>query len=357
MWEIAPGHAAGLLGGLLAGAGWLVLGRLLPGRRAVPGTVRAAALLMVVSAGVHLALVPEHAEDPLTAFAFLVDAAGLVAVAIASHTTRWWRPPAAALLLVTVLAYLVYVLAGLERPDQVGIATKLVEVLALGLALVPAPGEGRAGGLRWAAVTAGVPALVVLTGLGSWVADLAHPGPGHQHVGAVFQATNPVPTAEQQAAAARLLADTRAAIAPYRDPAAARAAGYRPNPGPERLQHWQNKAYERGPVLDPRRPQALVYARGRSGPVLAGAMFQLPRRGMTGPDPGGPLTAWHSHDNICFTPVGFELSLATPYGACPLGAISVSVPPMLHVWTVDNPTGGPFAIDLDPATIRALERA
>ena len=259
MWEIAPGHAAALIGGLLAGAGWLIVVRFLPGRRTAPGTVRGAALLMVVSAGVHLFLAPGHGDDPLTSLAFLVDAAALVVLAVASLGTRWWRAPAAAVLVAGVLAYVVYVLAGLERPDQVGVATKLIEVVALGLALVPVPGQRRAGqGARWVAVTAGVPALVVVTGLGAWVADLAHPGPGHQHVGAVFQPTNPIPTAEQQARADRLLADTRAAIAPYRDVRVARAAGYRPNPGPERLQHWQNPAFQKGPVLDTRRPQALV---------------------------------------------------------------------------------------------------
>lgn len=363
MWTIAPGHAAGLAGGLVAAATWLVLvlavpGRLRTGHRAVPGTVRAAALLMAVSAGVHLALVPHLGRDPLTAFAFLLDAGALTGLAVAAPTTRWWRAPAVALLAVTVLAYLVYLVAGLERPDQVGLLAKLLEVLALGLALVPAPGERgrRHHVVRWSLATIGVPALVVVVGATAWIDDLVHPGAGHQHAGATFQATNPVPTAEQVAAADRLLTETRAAIAPYRDPALARAAGYRPGPGAERLQHWQNAAFAKGPVLDPRRPQALVYVRGRSGPVLAGAMFQMPQRGQRGPDPGGPLTAWHSHDNVCVTPFGFQFSLATPYGTCPLGAISVSVPPMLHVWIVDNPSGGPFAIDLDPRTVRVLER-
>jgi hypothetical protein len=30
---------------------------------------------------------------------------------------------------------------------------------------------------------------------------------------------------------------------------------------------------------------------------------------------------------------------------------------MLHVWVVDNPSGGPFGIDLDKGTIRALQQA
>lgn len=359
MWEVAPDHAAGLVGGLLAALAWLLLLR--RKHAAAPGTVRAAALLMFVSAGVHLALVPHHlAHDPFTALLFLVDAGALAALAVAVPTARWWRRAAAALLAATILGYVVYVLAGLEGPDQVGIATKLVELAALGLTLVPVPGEAGPShaALRWAAVGAGVPALTVLTGLGAWAADLAHPAAGHHHVGAVVQATAAVATPEQQEQANRLLADTTAAIEPYRDWRTAWAAGYRPT-GPSRgAVHWMNPAYAKGPVLDPRRPQGLVYVRGRSGWVLAGAMFEMPRQGQFGPDPGGPITAWHAHQDLCVSAAGGgSIALATPYAGCPLGAVTVSFPAMLHVWIVENPAGGPFGIDLDPGTIRALQRS
>jgi len=89
--------------------------------------------------------------------------------------------------------------------------------------------------------------------------------------------------------------------------------------------------------------------------VLLGAMFQMPRLNEFGPDPGGPLTAWHQHENICFTPFGFEFSLMTPFAICPLGAIDISAPPMLHVWIVDNPTG-PFAVDIDDKLVAAIDR-
>jgi len=120
--------------------------------------------------------------------------------------------------------------------------------------------------------------------------------------------------------------------------------------------HWFNKAYEKGPVLDPRHPQGLVYANTHHGPVLIGAMFQMQRIGDFGPDPGGPLTAWHQHENICFSVIGLEFSLMTPYSTCPFGAIDVTAPPMLHVWIVDNPKGGPFAVDIDPAVVAAIDR-
>ncbi len=116
------------------------------------------------------------------------------------------------------------------------------------------------------------------------------------------------------------------------------------------------KYVDAGYVMDAHRPQGLVYANTHHGPVLLGAMFQMKGLNRFGPDPGGPLTAWHQHENICFTPFGFEFSLMTPFATCPIGAIDVSVSPMLHVWIVDNPRGGPFAVDIDPSVVAALDR-
>jgi hypothetical protein len=365
MFDLAPGHAFGLVGGLLAAAAWLLAVRFLCNHRyraryaAAPGSVRAAALLMIFTAGVHLALVPHHLDDgPITAPLFLVNGIAFLALAVLAFRAWWWRRAAAALLVATIVAYLFYVAVGLEGPDQVGIATKLVELAALGLALVPAPHERRPSrrGLRWAAVAAGVPALTVVTGVTVWATDLLRPGTGHHHVGAVVQAASPVATPDQQAAANRLLADTTAAIEPYRDARVAWSAGYRPGLGGGAV-HWMNPAYSKGPVLDPRHPQGLVYVRNSSGGwVLTGAMFQMPRMGEFGPDPGGPITAWHQHVNLCVSPIGFAIGLASPYAGCPVGAVGMSFPAMLHVWIVENPAGGPFAIDLDPKTIRAIQR-
>jgi hypothetical protein len=112
-----------------------------------------------------------------------------------------------------------------------------------------------------------------------------------------------------------------------------------------------------GYVMDPNHPQGLVYANSKHGPVLLGAMFQMNHIGQFGPDPGGPLTAWHQHENICFTPIGFEFSFMTPFATCPIGAIDISASPMLHVWIVDNPRGGPFAVDIDSEVLKKIDRA
>jgi len=84
-------------------------------------------------------------------------------------------------------------------------------------------------------------------------------------------------------------------------------------------------------------------------------MYQMPRAGQWGPDPGGPLTQWHQHEGICFSPFGFEFSFETPFWTCPVGSTSVTTPPMLHVWIIDNGKLGPFAADLDKTVQKNLQ--
>jgi len=359
MYSVSAEHVIGLVGGLIALPLALIGLRFHPRRRSVPGTVQAAAVLMAVSGGVHLALIQHHlATEPLTSALFLVNGVAFITLA-ASFTWRWWRLASCGLLIATVLGYLFYVGVGLEGPDQVGIATKLVEMIALGLVLVPVRSE-RAAHPRWrhAAIGVATPLLIVMTGATVWIVDLARPDARHVHAGALLQATNTIPTPAQVDAANRLYVETKAAIAPYEDWHQAWAAGYRPG-GSTSLPstHWMNQGYvDAGYVMDPHRPQGLVYANTHHGPVLLGAMFQMKGLNRFGPDPGGPMTAWHQHENICFTPFGFEFSLMTPCSTCTVGAIEISAPPMLHVWVVDNPHGGPFAVDIDSSVVAALDR-
>ncbi|MDQ6719913.1 MAG: hypothetical protein M3003_03865 [Candidatus Dormibacteraeota bacterium] len=356
MFDIAPDHAIGLYAGLLALPIALIVLRLRPARRSVPGTVQAAAILMAMAGAIHLGLIPSHIGEPVTALLFLGNGISYIALSTA-FTWRWWRLASSALLTATVIGYLVFIALGFDKPDQVALATKLLELTALGLVLVPVRGESRPRDRAWfwAVLAAGLPLLTVLSGATIWVIDLASPDARHSHASAILQSTNDVATPEQAAAAARLYAETKAAILPYEDWHQAWAAGYRPG-GPANMPstHWMNDAYVKaGYVMDSHRPQGLVYANTRRGPVLLGAMFQMAYLNQFGPDPGGPLTAWHQHENICFTPLGFEFSLMNPFATCPLGAIDLSAPPMLHVWIVNNP-GGPFAVDIDPAAVAAV---
>ena len=358
MFSISTEHAIGLIAGIVALPAAVVILRFSSAWRAATGTVKAAAVLMIVTAAVHIALIPHLLqEEPVTSLLFAVNGGLFVALAFA---TSWpyWRLASSALLIATILGYLFYVVADLEGPDQVGLATKLVELIALGLVLVPVRGETPRGhrATRWAALGVSLPVLLIMTSASLWIVDLARPDAQHVHAGAVLQSTNEVATQAQSDAANALYRETKAAIAPYEDWHRAWAAGYRPG-GPDRqpATHWMNQRYvDAGYVMDPQHPQGLVYANSKHGPVLLGAMFEMKKIGQFGPDPGGPLTAWHQHENICFTPFGFEFSLLTPTATCPIGAISISVPPMLHVWIVDNPSG-PFAIDIDPEVVKAID--
>jgi hypothetical protein len=356
MFDVSPDHAIGLYTGLFALPVALVALRLRHPR--VPGTVLGASVLMAIAGAIHLGLVWTHRGEPITAALFLMNGVAYIALS-QLFTWRWWRPTSVALIVATLLGYLGYIVLGFDTPDQVAVATKLLELTALGLVLVPVRGEtGRPRrAIRWSALAVAVPLLTVVTTAVVWIDDLARPDAQHVHAGAILQATNDVATPEQVAAAQKLYDETAAAIAPYRDWHNAWAAGYRPG-GPQDMPstHWMNQGYvDAGYVMDPRRPQGLVYANSKRGPVLLGAMFQMKHIGQFGPDPGGPLTAWHQHQNICFTPFGVEFSLMTPTATCPLGAIDMSVAPMLHVWIVDNP-GGKFAVDIDSGLVKQIDQ-
>lgn len=165
--------------------------------------------------------------------------------------------------------------------------------------------------------------------------------------------TLPAGTAQQQAAASALWQTTRDATARYTSLGAARADGYIAfNPVGDRLVHYVNPTYMRGDrILDPEHVESLVYENTIRGPVLVAAMYSLKDANAAPPDVAGPLTPWHRHDDLCFTPGG-EVVGGSP--ACPAGSAAASTPWMLHVWLVPNRYGR-FAADLDPWNEVAVE--
>ena len=357
MFDIAPDHAIGIYAGLVALALALVTVKLRGASRGVTGTVLGASVLMAVSGAIHLGLVWTHLDESVTAALFVLNGVAYIALS-QMYRWRWWRPASAALIVATLVGYLGYIVLNFDTPDQVAIATKLIELTALGLVLVPVRGERPRRKLRWTSLGVALPVLTIVTVATVWIDALARPDAQHLHAGAILQDTNEVATPDQVAAAQRLYEQTAAAIAPYRDWRNAWAAGYRPG-GSRQMPstHWMNRRYvEAGYVMDPQHPQGLVYANTRHGPELLGAMFQMQQIGQFGPDPGGPLTAWHQHENICFTPLGVEFSLMSPTATCPIGSIDISVPPMLHVWIVDNP-GGEFAVDIDDKVVKRIDQS
>jgi hypothetical protein len=133
-------------------------------------------------------------------------------------------------------------------------------------------------------------------------------------------------TEDERRAADELLASVRSALAPYADVDAAVAAGYQAprRPRGPTMHYVDRSVAEEGRVLDPSRPNGLVYGTGPAGePVLLGAFFVAPP-GTPAPSPAGDLVVWHSHAPSC--PAFF----ATADEPC------TDAHRMLHVWTVDR---------------------
>jgi hypothetical protein len=376
---IAPEHVPALLAACLLPVLVYIVRRLrpvaLPVRRSTMVELWAAWLLGI-SGAVHLALPLGHFDGPVLAIGFIGSGALYAWLAMRALEGRSWRLMSALLIVATLIAYMVVTGKGGEEPDQVGIATALAELGALGLCFVPA----RTGRSRWFARSAGATgtlAITLIVGIGVWVSSfLAHTAGGstsdttavghaadhtHAHDHAARAQAGVImrpladhhPSLDQQAAANALGAATKQAMKRYARLSDALAAGYalpRPGTGPD--VHLENKVFKSdGRVLDPQRPEMLVYAIGDGRATLLGVVFVMERAGTAGPDPGGPVTRWHAH-NICLTllPPGF--GIVSPFGSCPAFSVNVTTPEMMHVWIVDNPDG-PFAEGLDKAWVLA----
>ncbi len=187
----------------------------------------------------------------------------------------------------------------------------------------------------WLRRTAAVVVILVPAGLSVMTFTAVASGQdGHGHMGRQpatgAHTTTSVPaTPEQQANAARLFEDVKAGIARFADLRAAQAEGYQQS-APFRFGDWgpahfKNRAYSHDDrLLDPARPEGLVYLRLQDGrTVLLGAFFLAPRG--QGPRPGGPITEWHFHN---------------PDGQGE----------MMHVWIFGHPDG-PFARSLTKEAI------
>jgi hypothetical protein len=160
-------------------------------------------------------------------------------------------------------------------------------------------------------------------------------------------------TSDELEGAARLVAGTKAAAVRFEDLQAALAEGYYQVAPPRNgLAHYMNTAYNRdGRIVDPDRPESLIYLLLTDGSwKLVGVMYRMPSPDQPGPRVGGPLTAWHAHDNLC-TANGRVVATVSN-GTCARGTAS-RTPEMLHVWLVNNPNGV-FSDDMEPAAIQQL---
>ncbi len=334
--------------------------RLLAGYRALTPVDHLAVWSMAASAAVHLALAPGHGGG-IMAILFVTQAALLGLIMWRALTGRRWRAPGAAVLGGSVVAYAVAVFGG-DVPDQVGLATKLVELVGLA-AILRASTDGhrvrRTAG--WGIVTV----LALATSVSGWFGAIAAAGGTADHAiervddqsadGAGDQAGDgsgdhatiwPAPGSVMRMADAgeaspdevRVATDLHerlvAATARYADPAIAAADGYEVDGMYGTDFHAVNQAYEEdGRIMDPERPENLIYAITPRGPVLLGAMFTVPV-GVSGPALGGPLTVWHAHEHVCIglLPPGLS-GLLSPLGGCPAGSVDVPITnEMIHAW-------------------------
>src|SRR5256712_10156837 len=148
MYDIAAEHAPAIGAAfLLVVALWLALRALSAlARRRVPGAVRLvetsratsavtklAGVLILVSGVIHLVLIPSH--EGITGVLFVINGLGFMVLGVAAFFTTWWRRPAGFWLVATIVAYAVWIIAGWETPDQIRIACKLIELVALGLTM------------------------------------------------------------------------------------------------------------------------------------------------------------------------------------------------------------------------------
>jgi hypothetical protein len=365
LYQIGAEHAAGLIAlGALPVVWWLFL------RRGAPALAPVEWLLVGLlgaSAAIHggLAVVNDHGF--VLSVLFAIDAVLLTLVA--RRVLR--RSPVGRLgvgvLVGSIVAYWGSALSG-EAPDQVGLMTKLFEILALAIVVRRASSSQRrlmrsfAGGLA-------IVLLVVGTAATSWIgafrASAAEPGAvaGHSvHSGTVAPPGTVIPsildrdaTPAERAAANDLILAARKALARYADPTVAAADGYKVDGLTGIDFHASNPANENdGRILDPAHPETLVYAVAPNGrPVLMGAMFLMPKIGQPGPTVGGPLTVWHAHQHVCvsLTPPALA-GLLSPLGTCPVGTIDLALTAeMIHIWIVPG-APEPFG-DLDEAWKRA----
>ena len=144
-------------------------------------------------------------------------------------------------------------------------------------------------------------------------------------------------SSRELAAAKRLRREIQLVARRWRIPRAAASAGF----ATQRLRrlgdaaglylHAEHRGNSNdGLYLQPRQPEALIFANVPGRPlVLVGFMFAVPR-GVRGPTPGGPITRWHTH-RVCAR--GTERGRAPRAdGTCPRGTTARQGSEMLHFW-------------------------
>jgi hypothetical protein len=112
-------------------------------------------------------------------------------------------------------------------------------------------------------------------------------------------------------------------------------------------------------LLNPDKPESLMYYDTPSGKRLAGVMYLTRTKDERGPQFGGPLTIWHYHvweSPRCMDGEMLVCGVPLPDDACEVGVPMRRSPEMMHVWFFNHPHG-PFAttMTLPPQIVHRLE--
>ena len=376
----------------MARAGSARASQLLKRYDALSFTAKAVLFATLVGALVHAAIIPTHwADERVTAILFIIDAAAFLVAFYWTFTNRnHWRAVSVAITGGTAIAYSIYILCGWETMDLVGLLTTTIEFAATLMVVSPVLSSSPSREHRVA--LAAIPlALATLLGTGAiasaTTATVAQSSPSSHATSSMSMApsatpssTKPLslatispagpitwpdttmamapgmkmaipdctaqPTAAQQRAAVSLVDQTVRATARFTSLAAAKAAGYVPlTPTGQKIVHYINPSiYRQGEKLSPASIPVLVYVNTAHGAVLSAAMYLMPQGAGTSdlPQPGGCLTQWHVHTDLC---IGDGKVVGTDQaGSCAAGSFNRVTPPMMHVWMTPV-TGGPLAPD------------
>lgn len=280
-----------------------------------------------------------HARDP-----GLAAEEGVFALSNPGHVLAGVGIALVAVGLAGALAVLVLEVRGrrpCSTPARLGVAgATLALALAAGATGVWAAG---AGGHDHEPAAAGDPASHVHATAAGTTGAAGGPELGEHGHGSNVPEVAAAAAADERARAEALWTASMANAERWRDPDAAAAAGFRLRERSQAVQerrvrvlHVPNPAWRAdGRVLDPARPETLIYWNGPGGRLtLVGVMYTAPR-GTSGPAVGGPITRWHDHESCRDPATGRKLGRPVD-GACPRGQVHRRSGEMMHVWFTDD---------------------
>lgn len=341
------------------------------------GALGLAAVASLTAGAVHATAVGSHAGDDAVVRAFVAVAAFQLAWgALALLRPSRWVAVVGAVGNAVVLGGWVMAqstgiafIDGFSEPEGVGFADGLAAAMAatsVVFCVASVVGARLAKGspkVRSVAVGATAVVLAALALPGMVEAGQGHgDGGGHSHGGqdlvippVAFDPNNidlsgaPGVTPEQVARAEALVSDTVDALPQFADPEYAYSLGYRSiRDDITGVEHYINWDYiDDEHILNPNYPESLMYRVDGDDRILEAAMYMLPEGvGLDEvPDIAGPMTQWHIHDNLCYTPDPEAPRVAGVYPPdqdCPQPLVRGKANAMIHVWIVPNECG-PFA--------------